>query len=103
MAVYPMIQLGNPMLRQPSTPCVDPTSSEVAEIIGHLRDTHANNQTKGQCFALAAPQIGFPQRIILVQYDDIDIELINPRFERWSRDEDQRYESCFSFSGLRGR
>lgn len=103
MAVVPLIELGNPLLRQPATPFADPTSPEVARILNDMRDTLADmRQRIGYGRGIAAPQIGALKRLILIDTPDTNLVLVNPRFERWSREEDERYESCFSFPGIWG-
>ncbi len=103
MAVLPIVELGNPLLRQPSAAVADPTSAEVRRIFEHMHDTLDDYRSRtGYGRALAAPQLGFLQRLVLVKTSDVTLELVNPRFERWGREEDLRYESCFSFPGLWG-
>lgn len=103
MAVQPIIELGNPLLRQPSQPCADPTSEEVRTLLSQMRATLEDyRQRTGFGRALAAPQIGVAKRVILIETPEAQLELINPRFERWGREEEARYESCFSFPGIWG-
>ena len=103
MAIVPLVELGNPLLRQPSTPFADPTSPEVSRILADMRDTlHDCRARTGYGRAISAPQIGVLKRLIFIDHHETTLELVNPRFERWSREEDERYESCFSFPGIWG-
>ncbi len=103
MSIVPLTELGNPLLRQPSTPFSDPTSPEVARVLANMRDTlHDCRSRTGYGRAISASQIGMLKRLIYIDTTDTTLELVNPRFERWSRDEDERYESCFSFPGIWG-
>ena len=103
MAVHTILELGNPVLRQPCTPVADPTSLEVQRVFEHLRDTlYEYRGRTGHGRAITAPMIGYHQRLIFIETSDVQLYLVNPRFVSWSRDEDSRYESCYCFSGLWG-
>lgn len=103
MAIIPVTELGNPSLRQPSTPFSDPTSAEVAHVLTNMRETlHDYRGRFGYGRAIAAPQIGVLKRLVYIETSEATLELVNPRFERWSREEEERYESCFSFPGIWG-
>ena len=103
MAILPLIELGNPILRQPSTPFADPSAPEVKHILQDMRDTLTDvRERTGYGRAIAAPQIGLLKRLVWIDTHDTQLELVNPRFERWGRTEEERYESCFSFPGIWG-
>jgi peptide deformylase len=103
MTVHPIRELGDPILRQPASPFDDPCGADVARIMADLHETLNEYRARtGYGRAMSAPQIGVLKRALIIDYADYSIELANPRFERWSRDEEQRYESCFSFPGLWG-
>ncbi|HEY1012144.1 MAG TPA: peptide deformylase [Herpetosiphonaceae bacterium] len=103
MAVLPVRELGDPILRQPAAPFDDPRGSEVARVMADMRDTLGDIRSRtGYGRAMSAPQIGVLKRALLIDYRDQRIELVNPRFERWGREEESRYESCFSFPGIWG-
>jgi peptide deformylase len=73
-------------------------------LITDLRDTLRDFRMRnGWGRALGAPVIGVPLRVVLIEYDDISLALINPRFERWSNNEVDAYESCITFTSLWGR
>lgn len=103
MPIVPLVELGNPILRQPSAPFADFTSPDVARILADMRDTlHDYRARTGYGRAISAPQVGILKRLIYIDTPEATLELVNPRFERWSREEDERYESCFSFPGMWG-
>ncbi|GAA3928303.1 hypothetical protein GCM10022406_12390 [Hymenobacter algoricola] len=68
MPIREILQLGNPLLRTVAAPVADPTSAETSRIIADLADTVAHwRTTTGYGRAIAAPQIGEPQRLILLR------------------------------------
>jgi peptide deformylase len=102
--IRPTLELGNPLLRQAAAPVEDVTSPVIQELIADLCDTLRDFRARnGWGRALGAPVIGVPLRVILIEYDDLSLALINPRFERWSGDEVDAYESCITFPSLWGR
>lgn len=101
--IRPMLELGNPLLRQPAAPVDDPTSAAVRELIVDLRDTLRDFRSRyGWGRALGAPVLGVALRLILIEYYETSLVLINPRFERWSNDQIDAYESCMTFPGIWG-
>ena len=75
------------------------TRSLIADLRDTLRDFRARTRW-GR--ALAAPVIGVPLRLVLLEYNEQSMVLINPSFERWSRDHAGGYESCITFPALWG-
>ena len=65
MAIRPILQLGDPVLRERCAQVADLTSSETKELVRDLADTlaHWRNYT-GYGRGIAAPQIGVLQRVI---------------------------------------
>lgn len=103
MPVRRLLELGNPLLRQPAQAVSNVHSAETQALITDLRDTlQAFRRQHGWGRALAAPVIGVPQRIVLIDYGGQELVLINPRFEHWSRDLIAAYESCMTFSTIWG-
>ena len=101
--IRPTLELGNPLLRQAAAPVDDPLSPATQELIADLRDTLRDFRARnGWGRALGAPVIGVPQRLVLVEYDETSIVLINPYFAGWSTDEESAYESCITFPALWG-
>ncbi|HEY0735871.1 MAG TPA: peptide deformylase [Herpetosiphonaceae bacterium] len=103
MAVRPTLQLGNPLLRQAAQPIDDVNSAEIQALLADLWDTLRDfRQRHGWGRALSAPVIGVPLRAIVVDFQDQQLVLINPRFERWSREQEYVYESCITFGAIWG-
>ncbi len=97
------LELGNPALRQTAAPVDNATGAEIHELIDDLRDTlHDFRARNGWGRALAAPVIGVPLRVIVVEHDELSLVLINPVFERWSGEQVDGYESCITFPTLWG-
>jgi peptide deformylase len=102
MAIRPTLQLGNPLLRQAAQPIDDVQSGDIQALIADLWDTLYDFRRRyGWGRALSAPVIGVPLRAIVVDFDE-QLVLINPRFERWSREQVVAYESCITFSSIWG-
>ncbi len=97
------LELGNPTLRQTAAPIDDPTGAETRALIDDLRETlHDFRGRNGWGRSLAAPVIGVPLRLIVVDYDEQSLVLINPFFEQWSSEQVDGYESCITFPTLWG-
>lgn len=77
-------------------PAVDPI--ETAMIINDLENTAANlkNKTGYGCAGLAAPQIGYTQRIILVNVQSKSVIMVNPEIILTKGKCSYGNESCFS-------
>jgi peptide deformylase len=99
MSIRELRFMGDPVLREKSDP-VEGVTDEIRTLITDLFDTMYAEEGVG----LAAPQVGVPQRVIVVDPRDEDIEpfaLINPEIlhvgEELARDE----EGCLSIPGLK--
>lgn len=98
-----MLELGNPLLRQPAQPVADVHSAEVQALITDLWDTlHDFQQRSGWGRALAAPVIGVALRVTVLEFEGRRYVLINPRFESWSRTQNPAYETCLTFGSIWG-
>ena len=103
MAVRPILELGDPLLRLAAEPVQDVGGAEVRALVADLLDTLRDFRSRNAYGRLlAAPQIGVPLRVFVLFADEGEFELINPRYERWSRTEAQEYETCLSFPLLWG-
>lgn len=101
--IRPTLELGNPDLRQAAASVADPLSDEIQTLIGDLRDTLRDWRARnGWGRALAAPVIGVPLRVILVEHGETSLVLINPAFQQWSSDQVVTYESCITFPAIWG-
>lgn len=109
MVVRPVLQLGDPRLRQPSA-AVAPDAlgtAQLAALIDDLRDTMAARAGAG----LAAPQIAVPLRVVIFgitsnpRYPDAppipETVLINPEWTPVGTDTTEALEGCLSVPGMR--
>ena len=70
-----VVQIGNPVLRETCKP-VTRFDYELAALLDDLKDTVKREQGAG----LAAPQIGVPVRVAVVDVDEGFFEFVNPVF-----------------------
>ena len=74
MAILPILQLGDEILRRKSEP-VEKFDAELCNLLNDMRETLINAKGAG----LAAPQVGVNKRIFLVDTEETGIiEFINP-------------------------
>ena len=123
MAIRPILQDGDPALRQTAQPVPQELfgTPELKQILTDMADTL---ETQADGVALAAPQIGISYRIFIVRYDrtlspepteeDDNSEsqpsapvaslgvFINPKFVRSSRRRTEMDEGCLSVRGIYG-
>ena len=96
MAVYRIIGIGEDILRE--------KAKEVKEItpnIHKLLDNMAETMYAAEGIGLAAPQIGVPKRVVVIDVGDGLIELINPVI--LSKDgEETEQEGCLSIPNMVG-
>ena len=102
MAVRPVLQLGDPVLREKCIPVADPTSHELPALIQDLADTLAHwRSTTGYGRGIAAPQIGVLQRVIFLKLPDADPwPLLNPEILTRSNDKIVVWDGCLSFLSI---
>jgi peptide deformylase len=102
MAIRPIRQLGDPVLRELCARVVDPASSETKELVRDLADTlvHWRNNT-GYGRGIAAPQIGVLKRIIFLQLPGAEPwPLINPEIIERSPEQITVWDACLSFLSI---
>lgn len=102
MAVRPIVQLGNPLLRQVAQPVADPSSTEMAALIRDLADTLADFQRRtGYGRGIAAPQVGVLRRVVYIRPPGEEpLVLCNPEIV-WRSDETfTTWDACFSYFSL---
>lgn len=109
MVVRPVLQLGDPRLRQPSAAVASEVlgTAQLAALIDDLRDTMAARAGAG----LAAPQIAVPLRVVIYgitcnpRYPDAppipETVLINPQWSPVGSDQTEAVEGCLSVAGMR--
>ncbi len=97
--IRPIVQLGNPLLREVSCPVGAP--AEAREVLADLRDTlHEFQRTHGFGRGISAIQIGVAQRVIYLEFDGRPYALLNPVFLRRSEEKIRLWDDCFSFPNL---
>lgn len=100
LAIREILQLGNPLLWQPSSAVTDPRSSETAAIIADLASTLADFRSRFKFGrAIAAPQIGVHRRVLVVNLGERE-PLINPEIVSTSDEMMELWDDCFSFPDL---
>ena len=98
MAACRILQLGDPLLRQISTPA---SASESAPVFDDLRDTlHEFQRTHGFGRGISAVQIGHLKRLIYLEIGGKSYRLRNPEYEYQSEEKFALWDDCFSFPDL---
>ena len=71
--VRPVLQLGDPLLREKCARVLDPTEPEIAELVRDLSETLAYWRAKtGYGRGIAAPQIGVLKRVIFLKLPGVE-------------------------------
>ncbi|WP_418790487.1 peptide deformylase [Phosphitispora sp. TUW77] len=96
MAVYKIVEIGDPVLREKARP-VTKITPNVIKLLENMADTMYEARGVG----LAAPQVGVSKRIVVVDVGEGLIELINPEIIR-QEGFDTEFEGCLSVPGLTG-
>jgi peptide deformylase len=107
-AILPIIQLGNPILRQTAQPIADLTNELLQNQIDDLIATAASANGVG----IAAPQVGRSQRLLVVasrptpRYPHAPTmeptAMLNPQIVARSAEMVKDWEGCLSVPGIRG-
>jgi peptide deformylase len=102
MPVQPIRQLGDPVLREKCKRVEDPTSPRIQELVDDLAATLAHWRAKtGYGRAIAAPQIGVLQRVILLRLPGEEPwPLINAEIIRRSEEKIVVWDACLSFLSI---
>jgi peptide deformylase len=96
MAVYKIVEIGSPVLREKARE-VNKISPAIEKLLKNMADTLYD--AKG--YGLAAPQIGVSKRVIVIDIGEGLLELINPVIlEKQGRQVD--VEGCLSIPGVSG-
>jgi peptide deformylase len=99
MAARRIIQLGDPLLRETSTPVTD--LAPAAGVLAGLRDTlHEFQRANGFGRGISAVQIGEAVRVIYMEFEGAAYSLINPEFDFLSEEKFRLWDDCFSFPNL---
>jgi peptide deformylase len=103
MAVRRIRLLGDPILRERCQRVEKPTSAAVRLVADDLRDTlKAAKEKYAMGRALAAPQIGAPVRVIVMDVDGAKqrMTLLNPEITDVGSEDFEVWDDCFSFPEL---
>jgi peptide deformylase len=102
MPIRPILQLGDPLLRERSLPVPDPTSPEIGELVRDMADTLAHwRSTTGYGRGIAAPQLGVLQRIIFLKLPGVEPwPLINPEIIAAGEETITVWDACLSFLSI---
>jgi peptide deformylase len=96
MPILPILQLGDPILRQPAI--------EVRRFdrsLGHLLDDMTDTMRDAPGVGLAANQIGRSERVCVIEIEDRHLELVNPVLVRVDGTQTD-LEGCLSLHGFYG-
>jgi peptide deformylase len=94
VAILPIVQLGDPILR---TPALRVTRFD--RTLGHLIDDMTETMRDAPGVGLAANQVGRPERVCVIEIEGRHLELVNPVVVR--TDGTQRdLEGCLSVAGF---
>lgn len=102
MPVKPLLQLGDPILREKSLPVENPAAPEIAALVTDLADTLAHwRSTTGYGRGIAAPQLGVLQRVIFLKLPGADPwPLMNPQIIERSSEKIVVWDACLSFLSI---
>ena len=112
MPIRPVLQLGDPLLRQACAVVEDPASPEIRDLVRDLADTLAHwRSNTGYGRGIAAPQLGVLRRVIFLKLPDAgpssaDLSsadpwpLINPEIIRRSDEKIVVWDGCLSFLSI---
>jgi peptide deformylase len=98
-----IVELGNPLLRRPSSPVPDPCALEVASLARDLFDTLHDFQARtGYGRGIAAPQVGMAWRVVAIDIPGGSgpFILVNPEVVERGSGEGLVWDACFSYWGF---
>ncbi|MDD2233419.1 MAG: peptide deformylase [Desulfitobacteriaceae bacterium] len=96
MAVYQIVKIGSPVLREKAVE-VKLITPAIEKLLNNMADTLYAAEGLG----LAAPQIGVPKRVVVIDVGDGLLELINPVILE-KRGNKAAAEGCLSIPGTTG-
>lgn len=96
MAVYQIVEIGDPVLRERAKE-VTKFNASIEKLLGNMADTMYDAEGVG----LAAPQIGVLKRVVVIDVGEGLLELINPEILEM-KGEDIGQEGCLSIPGKQG-
>lgn len=96
MAILPIVQLGDPILRTPAV-----TVQRFDRTLGHLLDDMTDTMRDAPGVGLAANQVGRSERACVIEVGGRHIELVNPELIRVDGSQTD-LEGCLSVAGFYG-
>ena len=96
MAILPILQLGDPILRQPAVEV-----RRFDRTLGHLLDDMTDTMRDAPGVGLAANQVGRSERVCVIEIEGRHIELVNPVLVRVDGTQTD-LEGCLSLHGFYG-
>jgi peptide deformylase len=102
MPIRPILQLGDPLLRQKSLPVRDPAAKTTRALVEDLAATLAHwRSTTGYGRGIAAPQLGVLERLIFLKLPGVEPwPLINPEIIERSAEKIVVWDACLSFLSI---
>lgn len=102
MPVRPVLQLGDPILRQKAERVSDPGASEIRGLVTDLADTLAYWRAEtGYGRGIAAPQLGVLKRLIFLKLPGAEAwPIINPQIIERSSEKIVVWDACLSFLSI---
>jgi peptide deformylase len=102
MPIRPILQLGDPLLREKCAPVADHTAREISELVRDMADTLAHwRATTGYGRGIAAPQLGVLKRVIFLKLPGAEPwPLINPEIVGSSEEKIVVWDACLSFLSI---
>jgi peptide deformylase len=99
MAIMPVIKMDNPVLHQKAKR-VKKIDDSIQKLIDNMIETMYDIEGIG----LAAPQVGVPLQVVVIQLPDEEdaITLINPEVVKISEETEMMTEGCLSLPGYNG-
>ena len=98
MAVRNVLQLGSETLREKAKPV-----SKGMRGLRKLTDDMFATMEDASGVGLAAPQVGVPLRVIVVDADEVRMALVNPEIVKTSEETILDEEGCLSYSPTMAR
>lgn len=92
MSIRPILHAPNKILSSPSESVLDPLNPTVASLIVDMKDSVVASNGIG----LAAPQIGVPLRVIVINFEKEPYAIINPEIKWSSEGKTVLEEGCLS-------
>ncbi len=94
MAILPIVQLGDPVLREPTIEV-----RRFGRTLGRLLDDMTETMRDAPGVGLAANQVGRSERLCVIEIEGRHIELVNPRLVR-AEGTQTDLEGCLSLDGF---